>query len=85
MQTNLIASGAAYALEKLKSERTKGWDARFVVGVATFRHQNLLGDAGIALALKRIVGYKPRPKPIILDEEDSESSCAPPDAARSGP
>jgi|GEM_PF-6895326 len=70
VQANMIATGAAYALDKLTSVRLKEWDARFVVDVPSFRQQNLLSDTGLFEALRRIHGYKPRARPVLVDSDD---------------
>ena len=76
VQANRIAAGAAHALEKLTSDRLKEWDERFFVGVPTFRLQNLLSDNGLFESLRRIHGYKPRPRPELFEIESGDNMAA---------
>jgi len=64
-QSSSIAEGAARALEKLQNEGLSRWGAEPLIGVCALRFQNVPGDAGIGLALRRVIEHPPEPPPVL--------------------
>ena len=75
-RSSFIAEGAARALEKLQAEGLPKWDREYLIGVATWRYQNVPGDAAIALALRRVIEHPPEPPPVLQFAAEQENPRA---------
>jgi hypothetical protein len=64
-RSSFIAEGAARALEKLQAEGLPKWGAEHLMGIATWRYQNVPGDAAINLALRRVIEHPPELPPVL--------------------
>jgi hypothetical protein len=70
-RSSFIAEGAARALEKLQTEGLARWGNEHFIGVSVWRHQNVPGDAAIALALRRVIEHPPEPPPALKSETET--------------
>jgi hypothetical protein len=75
-RSSFIAEGAARALEKLQAEGLAKWGREHLIGVATWRYQNVPGDAAIALALRRVIEHPPEPPPLLEFAAEQENPRA---------
>jgi hypothetical protein len=75
-RSSFIAEGAALALEKLQAEGLSKWGDECVVNVATWRFQNVPGDAAIVMALQRVIENPPEPPPILEFVADKDDPAA---------
>ncbi len=64
-RSSFIAEGAARALEKLQADGLARWGHEHLIAVATWRYQNVPGDAAIMLALRRLIEHPPEPPPVL--------------------
>jgi hypothetical protein len=75
-RSSFIAEGAARALEKLQAEGLPKWGREYLIGIATWRYQNVPGDAAIALALRRVIEHPPEPPPVLEFAAEQENPRA---------
>jgi hypothetical protein len=75
-RSSFIAEGAARALEKLQAEGLAKWGHENLIGVATWRYQNVPGDAAIALTLRRVIEHPPEPPPVLEFAAEQENPRA---------
>jgi hypothetical protein len=75
-RSSFIAEGAARALEKLQAEGLAKWGHEYLIGVATWRYQNVPGDAAITLALRRVIEHPPEPPPVLEFAAEQENPRA---------
>lgn len=60
-----LATGAAYALDRLRLGNVEEWTQQSAVGIFTLRHQGAFSDKAIAGAIERLLNNPPMPPPAI--------------------
>ena len=60
-----LATGAAWALDRLRQENLEDWMQQAVVCVFTLRQQAAFSDKAIARAIERVLNNPPAPAPTI--------------------
>jgi hypothetical protein len=75
-RSSFIAEGAARALEKLQAEGLAKWGVEHLILMATWRFQNVPGDAAIELALRRVIEHPPEPPPVLELASEGETPSA---------
>lgn len=75
-RSSFIAEGAARALEKLQAEGLAKWGSEHLIPVATWRFQNVPGDAAIGIALRRVIEHPPEMPPVLELASEVETPSA---------
>ena len=75
-RSSFIAEGAARALEKLQAEGLAKWGSEHLIPVATWRFQNVPGDAAIGIALRRVIEHPPESPPVLELASEEETPSA---------
>jgi hypothetical protein len=75
-RSSFIAEGAARALEKLQAEGVAKWGNEHLIAVATWRFQNVPGDAAIGMALRRVIEHPPELAPVLELASEVETPSA---------
>jgi hypothetical protein len=75
-RSSFIAEGAALALDKLQVHGLSKWGSEYIINVATWRYQNVPGDAAITLALRRVLEHPPEPPPVLEMANEKEDPGA---------
>ena len=75
-RSSFIAEGAAGALEKLQAEGVAKWGNEHLIAVATWRFQNVPGDAAIGIALRRVIEHPPELPPVLEFASEVETPSA---------
>jgi hypothetical protein len=60
-----LATGAAWALDRLRLGNFEEWTQQAVVGVFTLRHQGAFSDKAITGAVERVLNNPPAPAPVV--------------------
>ena len=71
-----LATGAAWALDRLRQESLENWMQQAVVGVFTLRQQAAFSDKAITRAIERVLNNPPAPAPTIELGKGKETSTA---------
>jgi len=71
-----LATGAAWALDRLRQESLEDWMQRAAVGVFTLRQQAAFSDSAITRAIERVLNNPPAPAPTIELNQGKEKSTA---------
>lgn len=71
-----LATGAAWALDRLRQESLEDWMQRAAVGVFTLRQQAAFSDKAITRAIERVLNNPPAPAPTIELNQGKEKSTA---------
>lgn len=71
-----LATGAAYALDRLRLTNVEDWAGQSVVGVFTLRHQGAYSDKAITGAVERLLNNPPVPPPAISFGHDGKTPAA---------
>jgi hypothetical protein len=71
-----LATGAAYALDRLRLTSPEEWSPKSVVGIFTLRHQGAYSDKAIAGAIERLLNNPPVPPPAISFGHDGKTPAA---------
>jgi len=71
-----LATGAAYALDRLRLGNFEEWTQQSVVGIFTLRQQGAYSDKAIAGAIERLLNNPPVPPPAINFDHDGKTSAA---------
>lgn len=71
-----LATGAAWALDRLRQESLENWVQQAVVCVFTLRQQAAFSDKAITRAIERVLNNPPAPAPTIELSKGKEKSTA---------
>ena len=71
-----LATGAAWALDRLRQESLENWVQQAVVCVFMLRQQAAFSDKAIARAIERVLNNPPAPAPTIELSKGKEKSTA---------
>lgn len=71
-----LATGAAWALDRLRQESLEDWMQQAVVGVFTLRQQAAFSDKAIMRAIERVFNNPPAPAPTVELGNGKEKSTA---------
>ena len=71
-----LATGAAWALDRLRQESLENWMQQAVVCVFTLRQQAAFSDKAITRAIERVLNNPPAPAPTIELSKGKEKSTA---------
>lgn len=71
-----LATGAAYALDRLRLGNFEEWTQHSVVGIFALRYQGAFSDKAITGAIERILNNPPVPPPAIALDHDGKTSAA---------
>ena len=71
-----LATGAAWALDRLRQEDFEEWMQQALVGVFTLRQQAAFSDKAITRAIERVLNNPPAPAPTIELGKGKEKSIA---------
>ena len=75
-RSSFIAEGAARALEQLQAGGLSKWGKEPLIGVATWRYQNVPSDAAILATLRRVIEHPPEPPPVLEFTAEEEAPDA---------
>lgn len=71
-----LATGAAWALDRLRLGNSEEWTQQAVVGVFTLRQQGAFSDKAISGAVERMLNNPPAPAPVVNLGHDGQVPAA---------
>lgn len=71
-----LATGAAFALDRLRLGNVEEWTQQSAVGILTLRHQGAYSDKAIVGAIERLLNNPPLPPPTINFSHDGKVPVA---------
>jgi hypothetical protein len=75
-RSSFIAEGASLALEQLQAAGLLRWGDEYLVGVASWRYQNVPSDVAIVATLRRVIEHPPESPPVLELTAEEETPDA---------